>query len=283
MVTIKSRAKLNLTLNIEGMFDNTYHRLSSVMTTVDVFDIVSVSKRSDNRVIVTVDNTIDVLNVANKVASAIVKEFGVNGVDIYVDKNVPIMGGMGGSSVDASAVISAMSMLYNLPLDKPMLDIASMLGSDIVYLLRGGLALVTGKGDEVTYINSDRQLDFVIINGPRLATTDVFREYDVQPDYTLHDNMLVLEHLTTGDIVNARFNMGNNLQSSAIRLAQNIADILSLCYQLHIPEPILTGSGGNLYILCNNGQEARKYCTLLTTHGVDCYTTCSTTSAIDIM
>lgn len=282
-VKIRANAKLNLTLNVEGMYDDSYHGLSSVIVSVDVSDTVTVSPRLDQSVSVTVNGNTDENNVAFKVANAICKRFGTKGVDIIVEKNVAAGGGMGGSSVDAAATIAAMTNLFGLNVDEKMLAIATEFGSDIAYMIRGGLGLATGKGDDIMFVGNDKVFNFVVINGARLNTRDVFAEYDNIPDHTHYDNKALLCALENGDIAEARRQMGNNLQSAAFRLAPEMLDITYACLKNGLPDPVMTGSGGNLFILCKDNKEAQKFAAKLAQSGVDASVCKSVDTGIEIL
>ncbi len=282
-VKLKANAKLNLTLNVEGMFDDTFHKLSSVVVTVNIYDTVSVSPRQDKNVNVFIGGEIDKRNVANKVASAIVESFDTNGVDIVVEKGITIMGGMGGSSVDAAATICAMANMYDLPIDTKMIKLATQYGSDIAYMICGGLALASGKGDDVMFVSNDKVFDFVVITGSKMSTTAVFSEYDKQPDLTRFDNTQVLEALATHDIDRARKYLGNDLQASALRLSPEMANIINVCNQHNIPTPTMTGSGGNFFILCKNDKEAKNFVNKLTLNGLEAVACQSTYTGMETL
>lgn len=282
-VKIKARAKLNLTLNVEGMYNDLYHSLSSVLTTVDVFDVVEVFLRDDNAVNVYENGKLNSFNVANKVAAAIIDRFGLCGVDIKVDKGIAIMGGMGGSSVDAAATIVAMSLLHNISIDTDMMNIAAQFGSDIAYMLRGGLAIATGKGDDIKFVNCANKFCFTVINGPRLSTTQVFAEYDKLPDYTRYDNDALLSALTSNNLSNVRQLIGNNLQAAAVRICPDITDIFSACSKLSLPQPTMTGSGGNFFLIHKTMRDAEKTAEKLKEFGIDAYATVSADDGIEVL
>lgn len=280
-VKIKANAKLNLTLSVTGMYDKNYHALAGVSVTVDIFDTVCVTPRADKTVSLVVNGQKEDRNAALKVAQAVVERFGTKGVDIAVDKKIAVMGGMGGSSADAAAVLAAMSGLYGLPLDKKMYSIASEFGSDIAYLLRGGLALISGKGDGLVFFDTP-QLYFTVITGPRLDTKDVFSEYDKQPDRSAFDNSALINALSSGDILGAREKLGNGLQSAAARLSPEIAKIASVCSESGLPRPVMTGSGGNMFILCLAQEEADSVGRRLRAEGLAAQSCRSTPRALEI-
>lgn len=280
---MKANAKLNLTLNVEGMYDEKFHRLSSVITTIDVSDTVTVKDRQDKNISVTIDGELHNENAAYKVAEAIINRRKTMGVDIIVNKGIAVMGGMGGSSVDAAATIVAMVHLFDLSMDQEMLNLASEFGSDIAYMIVGGLGIASGKGDDIMFVNNNNILNFVVINGARLSTTEVFNEYDNSPDLTKFDNMALLDALANEDIEHARKYLGNNLQPAAIRLQGVIGDIINTCSRLNIPTPIMTGSGGNLFILCKDSKEANKIVSKLDSEGIKSFATVSANCGIETL
>ena len=136
-------AKLNLTLNVferQGKF----HPIDSIATTVDICDVVTVTKRLDNLVTVSgVKGVEPCNNTAYKVAVAFCKQFGTTGVDISITKGIPFGGGFGGSSAVGSAVAYCMCKIFGVSLDQ-VADICAETGSDLTFLLHGGLARPTG-------------------------------------------------------------------------------------------------------------------------------------------
>jgi len=282
-VKMKTNAKLNLTLNIVGMYDNKFHSLSSVVTSIDICDIVTITARKDKKVIVTVNGEIDEGNTAFKVANAVVERFNTDGVDIIVEKHVAAGGGMGGSSVDAAASLCGMRRLFGLNMNEQMLEIASEFGSDIAYMIRGGLGVATGKGDNIMFVGSGKKFYFVVFTGERMSTKEVFAEYDRQPDYTRYDNDALLAALARGDIMEARKLMGNNLQPAAFRLSPKLSKIVETCAKCGLPQPVLTGSGGNMFLLCRDIKEAQRFAAKMNANGIESTVCASIDSGTEIL
>lgn len=256
---IKVNAKLNLALNVEGMLDEKFHRLSTVMTTVCISDTVTVTGRVDEQVTVTINGVAEHNNAAFKAADAIARRFSKRGADIVIDKKIPVMGGMGGSSAAAAAAIRAMSLMYGLPDDK-VFSLAAEFGSDINYLMRGGLALARGKGDDLVFYGFCPKLFFVLIEGPRLTTKDVFARYDSLPRPSeRYDCAALIAAIKGGDIEAARAHMGNNLFPAAKSLSPEFGVIEKICRGCSFPAPVMTGSGGNMFILCRGKAEADAF------------------------
>lgn len=163
----KAYAKINLTLEITGVREN-YHLLDSLVASIDVFDEVKVVKRADDYSTITMqgmdsENIPPESNTALQSAFAFSKKFKCNGVDIFVKKNIPIGGGLGGSSADVGAVLTAMSKLYGIEDKTAVEDIADSLGSDTKYMLTGGYKRMQGRGEILTETDIETQLHLLLL------------------------------------------------------------------------------------------------------------------------
>ena len=104
---VKVYAKLNLTLNVTGR-RNGFHDIDSLAVSVDIYDEIQASPRSDRAVTVRgMPSVNDADNSACKAACAFVRAFGSCGADITVNKGIPFAAGMGGSSGSAGPAGSA--------------------------------------------------------------------------------------------------------------------------------------------------------------------------------
>ncbi len=150
-------AKINLHLEILGVRPDGFHELVMVMQNVALADRVSV-RASDRQEIrlhcrhpqLPVDPT---ANLAYKAARLMCERFAqaharFGGVDIAIEKNIPVAAGLAGGSVDAAAVLVGIDLLWNLGLTKGELQaLGAELGSDVPFCVLGGTALATGRGE----------------------------------------------------------------------------------------------------------------------------------------
>ena len=161
----KAYAKVNLTLEILGKRRDGYHDLASVMQTVNLFDTVTVSEADS--IIVDCDGLeIDTeMNLATKAASVLKNRTGIrSGAKILIKKRIPVSAGLGGGSSDAAATLRGLNQIWKLGLSVDELaDIAASVGSDVPFLLRGGTALVRGRGEEVRQIAPAKISSFLIV------------------------------------------------------------------------------------------------------------------------
>ncbi len=261
MVTIKSYAKLNIALKITGE-NGGYHSLDSVVTTVDKFDVITVKKRKDNKILVTFKGKYGFTpkrqadTNAYKSAELFIKEFGVSGVDVIVKRNIPTAGGMGGSSADIAGVLLAMKKLYKIDADiKPLAD---SLGSDSGYLLEGGFARLKGRGEQVEKLNINQNYYFVVIYEKEgVNTKDCFNLYDQEFAGTSSvDVDGVLGAISVGDLKSLSKFGGNDLYLPAKKLNPDIEKNLQALLILSPDYACMTGSGSTCFSMYNEYEMA---------------------------
>ncbi len=185
-VKIKAFAKINLTLEIKGV-EGDYHILDSLVASLDLHDLIVMKKRKDRLSFITMkgmgsENIPPESNNAWKAAESFSKKFGVNGADITIYKNIPLGGGLGGSSADASGVLLGMAALYEIKDKEGIESLADCLGSDTKYMLRGGYARMQGRGEKLTYLAVDEPLHFLLIS-PKggVSAKACYQKYDELP------------------------------------------------------------------------------------------------------
>ena len=152
-LTVSAFAKINLTLEVLGRRDDGLHEVATVLQTIDLADglrfrhaeAMSLRCRGMPR---TPDNLI--IRAANLLRDAI----GVSaGAWIHCAKRIPLAAGLGGGSADAAATLRGLNQLWGVGLDEErLLELASLLGADVPYALRGGTALATGNGRTLKWL-----------------------------------------------------------------------------------------------------------------------------------
>lgn len=152
-VVRQSPCKINLLLNILRKREDGYHELETIMQPVPFCDRLTVDKAaagvrlSCNLAALPVDGT----NLVHKAAVAFLQAAGIaDGVQIHLEKNVPLAAGLGGGSSNAAHTLCALNELFDLPLTVAKLQsLAAGLGSDVPFFLQSQPALATGRGEHV--------------------------------------------------------------------------------------------------------------------------------------
>ena len=246
-ITEKAYAKINIALHVTGVSGG-FHMLDSLVTTVDLFDTVTVKPRRDNRVNLTPQGLPEYVYTHNplrdnvyKAVCAFMQKFNVSGADVTVKKQIPLSSGMGGSSTDVSAVLRALKRAYKIQGD--VTDIANSLGSDTAYLLNGGFARLQGRGEIITPLKLKNQINFVVVfcDGG-VDTTACFKQFDKTPKISESGAISALiEGFENG---NPDFSLCvNHLTESAIALNPNVKTGLDALKQLSPSACFMTGSG----------------------------------------
>ena len=179
-IKLRAFAKANLSLNITGKNEqNGLHEIDSVMMSLDKFDTVTVTERNDSKINVKFINAdIGENNTALKAALKVKDKIDC-GLDIEIEKGIPIGAGLGGSSADAAAVLRALDVLYRLPeRGVDMRNVALSVGSDVPFMLTGGLARVRGTGEEMFFIENKLQLFIVGLMTDSVSTAQAYADFD---------------------------------------------------------------------------------------------------------
>lgn len=263
-VRVKSYAKINLTLDIVGA-QGGYHMIDSVVASIDLYDLICAKKRRDGLISVEMhgcgsESIAYENNNAAKAAERFCERFGVQGADITVYKNIPVGAGLGGSSADVAGVLNALSKLYGVDDAVAVKSIADSLGSDCGYMLKGGFARISGRGDIVKKITPNVK-NFKLDIGLLVPKSGV----STAKCYALSDNMpsggrnsggaenAVLE----GDKAQLGASLSNGLCSAAAELN---SDVMQAYAELKAFDPLgvnMTGSGSGVYAVFENDEFLR--------------------------
>ncbi len=250
-VTEKGYAKLNLTLDLLGVKEG-YHTLDSLVTTVDLFDTVTLTARKDGQVKIAMhgmgcENIPDEKNNAVRAAHAFMEAYHTTGVDITVYKNIPVGAGMGGSSADVAAVLNGMARLYRVRDDEGLKALADRLGSDTGYLLTGGLARMQGRGERVQFYKNCPKLYFLLfLPNSGVSTAAAYAKSDeLQKSEPRTEE--VLSYLLGGNIPLAAQGFSNGLYRAASVLNEDVKQALSEARAFSPLGAAMTGSGSCVF------------------------------------
>jgi 4-diphosphocytidyl-2-C-methyl-D-erythritol kinase len=151
MMELRAHAKINLHLHSTRRRDDGYHELRTVFCHLDLHDKVFIEPL-DGHVELLSDTRLSVeQDLAGRAALALRRALGRPelGCRIRVHKAIPAGGGLGGGSADAAAVLRGLTKLWQAD-EATLFKVASELGADVPFLLSGGLALASGKGEILT-------------------------------------------------------------------------------------------------------------------------------------
>jgi 4-diphosphocytidyl-2-C-methyl-D-erythritol kinase len=150
VLTIKAPAKINLTLEVLGKRPDGFHEIRSVLQTIDLYDTLHIEKWQGFTFQCPLPAWSAEKSLLSRVLSLLPVDF-KGGATIKIEKNIPLMSGLGGDSSDAAALLKGLNELYELNIsDDNLHKIAKELGSDVAFFLKGGTALAEGRGEKFT-------------------------------------------------------------------------------------------------------------------------------------
>lgn len=262
---IKARGKINLGLDVVRRREDGYHEVRMIMQTVSVFDHI-VLRRHDGEGIRMQSRRKTYLpmnenNLAYKAADLLRSEFGLtDGLDIILDKRIPVAAGMAGGSADAAAVLYGVNRMYRLGLNMEELQARGVkLGADIPYCLMRGTALAEGIGEVLTPLPAPPKCHVVIAKPPiSVSTKWVYtnlraNELEEHPDI---DGQL--EALREQDLKKLCDKMGNVLETVTIPAHPIIAEIKQNMMAHGAVGAMMSGSGPTVFGLFEDLQAAQN-------------------------
>lgn len=264
---VKVFAKLNLSLNV-GKRQGEYHLLDSVVCSADIFDVVDVRLRDDREI--AVRGTADVAlaeNTAYRAASAFMQTFDVCGCDIKIEKHIPKGAGLGGSSADAAAVVYCLCALHGVDVCcREVKEICARVGSDVNFMFVGGIARMTGKGDDLQFLPFEKVYFAVTTFPVEMSTKTVFAKYDEFCAKNACDNDKMAQCIANGETECALSMCSNGLQTAVAALNSYAENYLQFCRQQGF-RCTMTGSGSAFFVPCKTAEEAISVCKTLNENG----------------
>lgn len=253
-------AKVNLALNVGATDNEGYHALGTLFQAVSLFDdlvarpaeagVFRVSFRGEGASGLPTDDTNLVVRAARLLAGTC--GTGNLGAEIRVHKRIPVAGGMAGGSADAAATLVACNQLWGTSLDTGQLHaVAARLGADVPFLLHGGTAVGTGRGEKLRPVPVRGSFQWVLaLSHHGLSTPAVFREFDrISPPQPTGIDSGLLEALADGDARRVGALLRNDLQRAAFNLQPELADVLAKGGEAGATGALVSGSGPTIAFL----------------------------------
>ncbi len=179
-------AKLNLFLHITGRRDDGYHLLQTVFQFLDFGDRLRFQLRNDGRVqrLNTLPGVAPEQDLVVRAARLLQESCEqARGVDIEVDKRLPLGGGLGGGSSDAATTLVALNQLWGCGLDQAALaQLGLSLGADVPVFIQGQAAWAEGVGEQLTPVDLPEPWFVVLCPPITVSTAEVFSAPQLRRD-----------------------------------------------------------------------------------------------------
>ena len=245
--------KINLMLNISGVRADGYHTLETIMQTVGLYDTIEIVKTTEKGIRLTCDLPYiptDERNIAYKAAEKFIAHTGYDGgLEIDIQKTIPVGGGMAGGSTNAAAVLNMLNEMCDYPISEKELEaIALTLGADVPFCLKLGTYLCEGIGEIMTRL-PDLPKCFIVVCKPRasVSSKNAYGVYDHYADPQNYDHTRMIDGLHKRNIHAVAEAMGNSFEAPIGELCPEILEIKQKMLDMGALNAAMTGSGSVVF------------------------------------
>ena len=260
-------SKINIGLAITGKREDGYHDIDSIFQSIRLSDSIYFAKHHSvvfsggapelpeyMQKLVTYGEE----NLALKALRALQAYTGCKaGAAIHLLKRVPIQAGLGGGSADAAAMLVGLNRFWDLQLtQEELLQIGATLGSDVPFLLQGGTARGTGRGEILTYGKSPDP-HWLLLVKPRVSvsTAAAYGRFTNKSVATKQTIDTVQQHLENNDLKSAFLTSANTFEELLFPDHEELVICKEFFTSREYPT-IMTGSGPTMVVLLDKPMEA---------------------------
>ena len=263
-IELKALAKINLGLDVLGRRENGYHDVRMVMQSIYLYDEVKIAKKKEPGI--TLTTNLKFLptgdgNIAYKAAQLLMDEFDLKeGVQITLNKHIPVAAGLAGGSSNAAAVLFGMNRLFGLHLtQQQLMERGVKLGADVPYCIMRGTVLAEGIGEILTPLPTCPKCHVLIAKPPiSVSTKLVYEKLDSHEIENHPDIDGILEGLKEQDLKKVASSMGNVLEKVTIEEYPVIEKIKDVMKEQGALNAMMSGSGPTVFGLYDSKEKARK-------------------------
>lgn len=261
---LKALAKINLGLDVLGRRENGYHDVRMVMQTIYLYDKVTLNKTEEPGIQLKTNLSylpVDDKNIAYKAAKMLMEEFNIeDGIEIILDKHIPVAAGLAGGSSNAAAVLVGMNRLFQLGLSQQeLMDRGVKLGADVPYCVMRGTVLAEGIGEILTPLTPMPKC-FVLVAKPGISvsTKTIYEKLDAKKIEDHPDIDGIIEGLDEGDLNKVAASMGNVLERVTIEDYPIIDEIKNVMKEEGALNAMMSGSGPTVFGIFDDKAMAKQ-------------------------
>ena len=249
-IKIKCPAKLNLTLEVVNRRPDGFHNIKSIMQMINLYDYLTIEIGHGDKINLSGTSKeipYNEKNLVYKAANLYLKEAGVNiGVNIFIEKNIPIAAGLAGGSTDAAGTIFGLNQLFKKFDEKQLNEMCASLGSDLNVCLNGSCTLATSRG-EITQKLPFAKYPVTLIKPKNLGISagEAYTKYaakEFKPQNNMTEKMI--EALKKGEDI--KDFLYNDLEYAVFDDYKELQKIKE-----NYPNAIMSGSGSTYFVLEN--------------------------------
>ncbi|MEC4891662.1 MAG: 4-(cytidine 5'-diphospho)-2-C-methyl-D-erythritol kinase [Oscillatoria sp. PMC 1051.18] len=275
-------AKINLYLEIIGSRPDGFHELVMLLQSIELSDRVYLHANGIDDIRIHCQHPevpSQPTNLAYKAAKLMADQFpdifaNYGGMEITIDKRIPVAAGLAGGSTDAAAVLVGINLMWQLGLTQPELqELAALLGSDVPFCISGGTAIATGRGEQLDAINSPPSLFVVLAKYRNISVSTAWayqtyrqkfgHEYIIDPEVIrsriieIHSSPLVnaISHKHSAKIGQL---LHNDLERVVLPAYPQVEQLRNAFADAGVLGTMMSGSGPTVFALCESETHAQE-------------------------
>lgn len=261
-------AKINLHLAVTGITEEGYHTLDTSFVYVDIGDTLDVTLSDTLRVRCSDETLSGEKNLVHQVLSAFQRKHGVNlGLDVFIEKKLPAMAGLGGGSSDAATALWVANQLWGVGSStEALIDFSVHFGADIPCFLYGKASQAYGVGEKLSAYQGVVPQQSIVLAWPGegVSTAAAFAQFDQNKFHALTDEKTVATVRARSGA--ASFELGyNDLEKSAVALCSPLLALLTVMKEKS-ERAWMSGSGSACIAVCDSSKQAYALAKYLQKH-----------------
>lgn len=273
-IRLKARAKINLGLDVTGKREDGYHEVRMVMQSINLYDSISLTKSREPGIRIRTNRAYLPTNEDNLIYKAVrlmMDEYGIHsGVDVVLDKFIPVAAGLAGGSSDAAAAMVGMTRLFSVKTTMArLMELGVKIGADVPFCIMRGTVLAEGIGERLTRLEPMPSCPILIAKpGINVSTKFVYSNLKLDENTVHPDIDGMIDAIKRKDIGGVCSRMGNVLESVTIREYPVIEDIKRQMMASGAINAMMSGSGPTVFGVFGNRKNAGACADVLRASGI---------------
>ncbi|GMT49912.1 MAG: 4-diphosphocytidyl-2-C-methyl-D-erythritol kinase [bacterium] len=263
---LKSYAKVNLHLEVLGLRRDGYHDIDTLFQTINLYDTLHFYEATQEGAFELKCNIPGLStgdNIIWKAIESLRSYFPPNskGLKIVLEKRIPMGAGLGGGSSNGAMVLRGLNQYYHLNMDNnTLMELASRLGADVPFFVKGGLARGQGMGERLTHHEElFCPIHFLVIYpNIHIVTKDAYGDLELDHPRDEKDLNNLMNGLKSKDLSRVADSLFNRFEDKQFRKYPMIKDLKDQLLGLGALGALMSGSGSTVFGIFESRKEAQE-------------------------
>ena len=267
-IDLSAPAKINLGLSILRKLSSGYHEVKFIFQQVSLFDRIHLEEIKQDKIKVYCNESHVPLNQVNTVYQAallVKKMMGIKtGIEIKIDKKIPVAAGLGGGSSDAAQTLIGLNKIWNLGLNTAdLLKFGLKIGMDVTYQLVGGSKLATHLGEKLKNLPTLPKM-YLVLSNPNINISTQWAYANVDYSQVGKEQLEeLISAIKTGEVKKIAQNLHNDFEFWVPNFYPAILKIKRKMLESGALGAVMSGSGPTVFCICENQTSAVKIAHIL--------------------